>query len=106
MIVYGSGTIVFVSEYEKLVIYLVKTTKGNAKVVQFEPTKIYAKSDTIDFYGVLRENRYKDKENVWKSSGLEINAINVHDEDLRLNYIAWINMELMDNDNQLTLQDN
>ena len=84
----GQGKVVFsqlvlIKDNRSLVKYIIMYGKGSAVVVKIfysVPTPIIFGKDTIVYFeGLLQENKYKDDEGNWKSTGNEIMASIIND---------------------------
>ena len=113
----GSGKVVFIDVKETetyyINIYLIKTDKANVKVVNFLSKElhteniVYPKDAEIGFYGILRENRYKDKAGNFKSAGLEISAYMLSDdiEAVIIRFASWYNISTPILDSEIKTND-
>ena len=84
----GQGKIVFsqlvpIKDNRSLVKYIIQYGKGSTVVVKIfysVPTPILFSKDTIVYFeGLLQENKYKDDDGNWKTTGSEIIASVIND---------------------------
>lgn len=80
VIIHGEVTLANSKTFDsgaKLNEYYIKYKDGNIKVIQWGDKPLHVKGSQIAIIGTLKENRYKDKDGEWKTTGNQIQAVRI-----------------------------